>query len=390
MQAFSPEEIENYRKLFPVTRDWIYLNHAGVAPISRRVAEAVELFNREALEHGYTQAARWHKRIEEIRATCARLIGAEAGEIAFVKNTSHGLSLIARGLGLKEGDEVLISEAEFPSNVYPWMALEKSGVVLKKIPARGAELDLGHLERLITEKTRVVSLSSVQYGSGYRLPVAEIGRLCRDTGIYFMLDAIQSLGAFPLDVDRDRVDFLAADAHKWLLGHEGIGVLYVRKALIEKIEPALLGWNSVVQPLDFDRVHFELRPDAGRFEEGSHNSLSIYGLGAAVELLLEAGIPRIADRILSLTGRLIAGLQELDLELASPLLEAQRSGIVSFRLPEDPEGKALPALERRLHAERVYATVRRRGLRLSPHFYNTMEEMDRVLALIKKIRHSAS
>ncbi|KAB2839488.1 aminotransferase class V-fold PLP-dependent enzyme, partial [bacterium] len=250
MKAFSPEEIENYRKLFPVTRDWIYLNHAGVAPISRRVAEAVELFNREALEHGYTQAARWHKRIEAIRADCARLIGAEAGEIAFVKNTSHGLSLIARGLGLKEGDEVLLSEAEFPSNVYPWMALEKSGVVLKKIPARGAELDLGHLERLITERTRVVSLSSVQYGSGYRLPVAEIGRLCRDTGIHFMLDAIQSLGAFPLDVARDRVDFVAADAHKWLLGHEGIGVLYIRKALIEKIEPALLGWNSVVQPLD--------------------------------------------------------------------------------------------------------------------------------------------
>lgn len=390
MKAFSPEEIENYRKLFPVTRDWIYLNHAGVAPISRRVAEAVELFNREALEHGYTQAARWHKRIEAIRADCARLIGAEAGEIAFVKNTSHGLSLIARGLGLKEGDEVLLSEAEFPSNVYPWMALEKSGVVLKKIPARGAELDLGHLERLITERTRVVSLSSVQYGSGYRLPVAEIGRLCRDTGIHFMLDAIQSLGAFPLDVARDRVDFVAADAHKWLLGHEGIGVLYIRKALIEKIEPALLGWNSVVQPLDFDRIHFELRPDAGRFEEGSHNGLSIYGLGAAVELLLEAGVPRIAERILALTGRLIAGLQELGMELASPLNDAQRSGIVSFRLPEDPEGKALPALERRLHAEGVYATVRRRGLRLSPHFYNTMEEMDRVLALIKKIRHSAS
>ncbi|MCC7343341.1 MAG: aminotransferase class V-fold PLP-dependent enzyme [Deltaproteobacteria bacterium] len=384
MQAFTPEEIENYRKLFPVTRDWIYLNHAGVAPISRRAAEAVELFNREALEHGYTQAARWHKRIEEIRATCARLVGAEAGEMAFVKNTSHGLSLVARGLGLREGDEVLISEAEFPSNVYPWMALESSGVVLKKIPVRGAELDLSHLERLITEKTRVVSLSSVQYGSGYRLPVAEIGRLCRDTGIYFMLDAIQSLGAFPLDVVRDQVDFLAADAHKWLLGHEGIGVLYVRKALIEKIEPALLGWNSVVQPLDFDRVHFELRPDAGRFEEGSHNGLSIYGLGAAVELILEAGLDRISRRILELTGRLTAGLQELGLEITCPLSEERRSGIACFRLPGDPEGKALPSLERRLFAERVYASVRRRSLRLSPHFYNSTEEIDRVLDILKQ------
>lgn len=389
MHPFSPQEIEKYRELFPVTRQWIYLNHAGVAPISLPVAEAVELFNREALQYGYTEAGRWHKRIEEIRSSCARLIGAQTDEVAFVKNTSHGLSLVARGLRLSEGDEVLISESEFPSNVYPWMALEKDGVVLRKIPARGAELDLRHLERLITEKTRVLSLSSVQYGSGYRLPVAEIGRLCRDLGVFFMLDAIQSLGAFPVDVVRDSVDFLAADAHKWMLGHEGIGILYVRRALIEKIEPMLLGWNSVRQPLDFDRIHFELKSEADRFEEGSHNGLSIYGMGAAVDLLLEAQVPRIADRILGLTGHLIAGLEEQGLEISSSRQEATRSGIVCFRLPGDPEGKLLAALERRLFSEKIYGAVRRRSLRLSPHFYNTIDEIDRVLEILKKIRHSA-
>ena len=386
MPTFTPEETEQYRKLFPVTRDWIYFNHAGVAPISLPVAEAVEAFNREALQQGYTGAARWHKRIEAVRAEAARLIGATAGEIAFVKNTSHGISLIARGLGLREGDEVLVSEAEFPSNVYPWMALEKTGVVLKKIPVRGAELDLDLLDRLITDKTRVVSLSSVQYGSGYRLPVAEIGKLCRDLGIYFMLDAIQSLGAFPLDVVRDSVDFLAADAHKWLLGHEGIGILYVRKELAEKIEPLLLGWNSVVQPLDFDRIHFDLHPDAQRFEEGSQNGLSIYGLGAAVGLLLEVGIDRVAEQILSLTGTLVEGLRDLGMELASPTQAPQRSGIVSFRLPGDPEGRLLPDLERKLFAAGIYASVRRGGLRLSPHFYNNSEEIARVLETIKNVR----
>src|SRR5262249_51327361 len=181
-------------------RHWIYLNHAGVAPISLRVAEAVEAFNRSALDHGYTEAARWHKRFEEIREASARLIGARGEEIAFVKNTSHGLSLVARGLGLKAGDEVLISDLEFPSNVYPWLGLEKYGGRLQKLPARAAEPDVDQLEGLITEKTRILSLSSVQYGTGYRLPIAEIGRLCRGLGVYFFVDAIQSVGAFPLDV----------------------------------------------------------------------------------------------------------------------------------------------------------------------------------------------
>jgi selenocysteine lyase/cysteine desulfurase len=303
MAPLSPQDIENYRRLFPVCKNWVYLNHAAVAPISLKVAAACEAFNREALDHGYTAGPRWSKRFQEVRQRCAELLGADAGEIAFVKNTSHGLSLVARGLRWKPGDEIILGEGEFPSNIYPWMALENQGVVLKKIPLAGGELDLNRLESLITPATRLISLSSVQYGNGYRLPVAEIGRLCRDLGIYFCLDAIQSLGAFPLDAHREFVDFAAADAHKWLLGHEGVGIFYVRKELIERLEPVLLGWNSVEGALQFDRVDFRLRSTAERFEEGSHNGVSIYGLGAAVELLLEIGVERIAARILALTDR---------------------------------------------------------------------------------------
>ncbi len=382
VQTLTFEEIQKYRRLFPVCDTWAYLNHAGVAPISRRVAEAVEAFNREALYHGFTLRPKWSQRIGEVRGACARLIGASPEEIAFVKNTSHGLSLIARGLGLKEGDEVIIAEGEFPANVYPWMALERHGVLLKKIPLKNAELDLHALQELITPHTRVVSLSSVQYGNGYRLPLSEVGRLCRNAGIYFMVDAIQSLGAFPLDVHRDSIDFLAADAHKWMLGHEGIGILYVRREWIERIEPVLLGWNSVQGALQFDKIDYQLHRSAERFEEGSHNGLSIYGLGGAVDLLLEVGIDRIARRILELTDHLITGLQERGMTITNSLNPKYRSGIVTFRLPKDPEGEKLARLERHLFSKKIYTTIRRGSLRISPHFYNTEEEIHRALKKI--------
>ena len=384
MQGLDNTEVQRYRELFPVTRQWTYLNHAGVAPISLRVAEAVEAYNRQALDHGYTQGENWHKRIEGIRKSCAALIGAQPTDIAFVKNTSHGISLASRGLNLGEGDEVLISELEFPSNVYPWMALEKQGVVLKKIPASHGALDLNRLADLTTDKTKVIALSSVAYGTGYRLPLAEVGKLCRDLGIFFAVDAIQSLGAFPLDVERDGIDFLSADAHKWMLGHEGIGMIYLRKAWLERIEPLLLGWNSVVGCLNFDRIDFRLKPNAQRFEEGSLNGLSIYGMGAAVELLLEIGVERIGQRLLGLTEILLAGLREMQLPLLTPLEASLRSGIVSFRLPEDPENRKLVQLERFLYENRIYAALRAGGLRLSPHFYNTEAEMERALGMIKK------
>lgn len=384
MAGLDPSQIKHFRELFPVTRRWIYLNHAGVGPVSLRVSEAVEAYNREALEHGYTRGAAWHKRIEEIRRSCATLIGAEPGEVAFVKNTSHGISLAARGLNLGEGDEVLISELEFPSNVYPWMALEKQGVVLKKIPARDGGLDLDRLPELMTDRTKVLALSSVAYGTGYRLPLADIGKLCRDLKVFFAVDAIQSLGAFPLDVERDCIDFLSADAHKWMLGHEGIGLMYVRKDWLSRIEPALLGWNSVSGCLDFDRIDFRLKADAQRFEEGSQNGLSIYGMGGAVELLLEIGVEQIAARILGLTELLIEGLRSLGCRIRTPLEPSLRSGIVSFNLHEDPESRRLTQLERYLYENGIYTAIRAGGLRLSPHFYNTEEEMQRVLETIQK------
>lgn len=379
----SEKELKEYRYLFPVTKKWIYMNHAGVAPISLRVADAIMNYNQEALHEGYTAGPRWVTHFAKIRKHCAQLIEAKASEIAFVRNTSHGISLIARGLNLQAGDEVIVSEVEFPANLYPWMALEQRGIILKKIPCESGALQLEQLPHLITERTKVVSLSSVQYGTGYRLPVKQVGQLCRERGVYFFLDAIQSLGAFPLNAVEEYVDFLAADAHKWLLGHEGIGFLYVREELLEKIEPVLIGWNSVEGALNFDQINYQLRKTAARFEEGSHNGLSLYGLGAAVELALEVGIERIAERILKLTDQLITGLQELGLSIANPLETEQRSGIVLFALPDDPSAAALGELEKYLFSKKIYASIRKGRLRLSPHYYNTEEEIDKIIKEIK-------
>lgn len=204
-----------------------------------------------------------------------------------------------------------------------------------------------------------------------------------ERGIYFLLDAIQTLGAFPLDVQEACVDFMAADAHKWMLGHEGVGIFYVRRELLPVLEPVLLGWNSVKYPHQFDTIHFELAPDARRFEEGSANGLSIYGMGAALELLLQIGVPKIAARILKLSDLLIQGLQALGCKITCPLERPFRSGIVTFKLPDEDRQK-LDDLEKFLLDEKVYASIRRDCLRFSPHFYNSEEEMKDVVNLVEK------
>lgn len=383
MPPLSEKELEEYRYLFPVTKKHIYFNHAGVAPISLRVADAVNLYNQDSLHNGYTAAAAWEKHFSVVRRDCATLIGAEPQEVAFVKSTSHGISLVAGGLNLQAGDEVILSESEFPSNVYPWMAQEKRGIRLKKIPEENGELRIDRLDDLVTPRTKVVALSWVQYGSGYRLPLEKVGAWCRDRGIYFFVDAIQGLGAFPLDVQKAKIDFLAADAHKWILGHEGIGIFYARKDLIPQIEPLLLGWNSVENPWDFDHYDFRLAEDARRFEEGSPNGLSIYGLGAAVRLLLEIGVARISERVLALTDQLQKAMLALGMLPRHSQNPEHRSGIVSFNFPSSEASNNLAELHRHLLKEKIFCSVRRGGLRFSPHFYNSEAEIQKTADAVR-------
>jgi selenocysteine lyase/cysteine desulfurase len=368
---------ERTRSFFPVTKTLAYLNHAGVAPISTRVAEALARYSAEAVERGAFDYRRYDSEIERVRERAARLIGAGPDEIAFAKNTSEGLGMVACGLDWQRGDRIVTCDLEFPSNVYAWWSLRPRGVETVLLRSRDGRLPLESVEEALRHppRTRLLALSSVEFGSGARNDLPALGRLCRERGVLFCVDAIQSLGCFPLDVEECHVDFLAADGHKWLLSVEGCGLFFCRRALLAQLAPRVIGWRSVTNNLDFETYHFDLQPGAGRFEEGTPNTPGIYALGAAIDLLLELGVDAIGRRVLELTDRLCALLMARGAEIASPRAAGQASGIVAFRLPDEAPGKTAA----RLRAAGVFVVARRGCVRASPHFYNSPEDLDRLI-----------
>lgn len=362
--------LESYRQEFPVIQRYIYLDHSGVAPMSLRIKSAIERFLAESAEGGAFHYPKWAQRISEIRNTCARLINAGPDEIAFVKSTSHGLSIVAEGLDWKPGDNVLIYEKEFPSNIYPWQNLKRKGVEVKIIPSREGRILVDDIEQLIDSKTKLLAISSVQFSNGFRVDLKEAGKLCRKKGVLLCVDAIQSLGVIPMDVKEYNVDFLSADAHKWLLGPEGIGIFYCRRGFAERLSPPLIGWKCVQSEFDFDHPDFCLKTDALRFEEGSMNLLGIFGFGAAVDLLLEVGIQHIETRVLGLGDIIIREAEQRGYLVRTPKERSERGGNVTF------SGNFDPAETRdRLREKRIMVNSRGGGLRVSPHFYNTEEEV---------------
>lgn len=364
---------QEMRRLFPVTKKLVYLNHAGVSPISKPVKAAVDRFVKGYLDRGFTAAREWHAEEKEARGNAARLIGAQPDEIAFVANTSHGLSLVAAGLDWRAGDNLLVPDCEFPANLYPWLSLKKKGVEARLIPSRAGRPNVEELKRMADRRTRLLAISSVQYGSGWRAPLEELGAWCRSRGILFCVDGIQSLGAIEMDVEKFRIDFLAADGHKWLLGPEGTGFFYCSGRAESQIAPSHFGWNSVADPLDFDHPHFDRpRRDAKKFEPGSNNLLGIHALNAALGLLLSIGIAQIQARLFELGDRLVAELLRgwPQARVVSPLSPAERSGIIAVETPGDPQALAAWLLEKG-----VFVSSRRGWLRFSPHAYNTPQEL---------------
>jgi cysteine desulfurase/selenocysteine lyase len=368
------------RSWFPVTGELAYLNHAGVAPISTRVESALQRYAFEATRRGALRYARFYDaEVERVRERAALLLGARADEVAFVKNTTEGLGIVASGLDWRRGDQVVVCDLEYPSNVYPWWHLRDRGVETLMLRTRGGYLSLDRLEEALQHpRTRLLSISSVEFGSGARNDLEGIGRLCRDRGVLFCVDAIQSLGCFPLDVERCGIDFLSADGHKWLLSVEGCGVFYCARRALDRITPRIVGWRSVTENWNFDAYHLRLQPGAGRFEEGTTNTPGIFGLGAAIDLLLEVGVEDVGRRVLALTDRLVRGLRERDARVLSPRTEGRASGIVSFTVP----GEAPEETARRLVERGVFVVARRGGVRASPHFYNSEEEIDRLVGAL--------
>ena len=368
--------LTKYRPMFPVTEEYAYLNHAATAPYSVPMARAMDDFIANRHRRGGLDTQKWEDRLEEVRGLVAQLIAADPEEIAFTSNTSHSLNIVASGIDWREGDNLIGAETEFTANVYPWLNLQRLGVEVRFAPARDNRILVEDIAALMDERTRLVALSFVEFATGFRNDLRAIGQLCRERGIYFCVDGIQGLGALDLKVTQSPIDFLATGAAKWLMGPIGAGFLYCRRALIERLVPIRVGWWGVVDRDDFFRYDSPLRDDARRFEEGSLNFLGIHGLGASLGLLLEAGIPRIAERVLSLTDYLIAGLQERGYNITTPIASPQeRSGIVCFNHPQHD----LDDLEQRLRKAKVIISKRGQAIRVSPHFYNDETDIDQLL-----------
>ena len=362
---------------FPVCADKVYLAHAGVSPVPACVTRAVTAF---ATSGGLDdQEVGLAELLRETRTRAAALLGGDIGEVALIGPTTAGLSAVAAGLDWQAGDEVLIYQDDFPVNVYPWLALEARGVTVRRLqtPALG-QITPELVAEQLTDQTRLVALASCHFVSGWRIDHDSIGRLLRERDILFCLDAIQTLGAFPTTVEH--VDFLAADAHKWLLGPCAAGVFYVRRDLQDRLAPQAFGWNNVRCPDYIAQEQMNLRTDARRYEAGSFNILGIAGLNAALGMLLDVGIDNIAADLAAKRAWLVNALQEKGYEVFHP---DTTSGITSCWR----KGTDMKALGEKLAAKNIIASVRgdRSGqdyLRFSPHFYNSSLELERAVELL--------
>jgi cysteine desulfurase / selenocysteine lyase len=365
---------EQYADQFPVRERLIYLNHAAVAPLSRRASGAMQELVQDCTEFGSLHYDQWMAVYEKLRPAAARLIGADRSEIALVKNTSEGIATIATGLDWKPGDRVVAFQEEFPANFFPWKRLEQRGVAVTWLSIHDG------LDRIAVASrgARLLAISFVQYLGGYRAPLAAIGDICRHNGCIYVVDAIQGLGAFPIDVKAWGVHALAADGHKWLLGPEGCGILYIDRELQERVEPVEFGWTNVAQYADYGSRDLTLRPDAGRYECGTLNTVGCFGLLAAIEFLLEIGVERIAPAVQGLADRLAKGVESKDYQLMEERTPDTGAGIVSFRKTGWEAGEIV----RRLRAAGIATAPRNGWVRASPHFYISPAEIDQVLEIL--------
>lgn len=371
----NPDPIaESLREQFPVWAKGLYLNHAAIAPWPRCAAEAVQAFAAENAERGPVAYAECIRRTAELRGGLARLTGAAgADDIALLKNTTEGISAVAWGLDWRAGDNLVLPRDEFPSNRLPWLAQRARGVEVREVDIRAAPDAETALIDCMDPRTRLLSVSSVQWSDGFRLDLQRLGDACHKRGALFFVDAIQHLGALPIDAVACRIDYLAADAHKWLLGPEGVAVFYSSPQARPLLQLLQQGWHMVDDAWDFQRRDWTPAASARRFEAGSPNSLGQTALHASLGLLLAQGMEAVGDRVLANTEHLFARLGALPgVRLLSRTDPARRSGIVSFTAEAVPS----PDLHRRLSQAGVVCALRGGGIRLSPHFYQGEDKVE--------------
>lgn len=364
---------------FPRRKDSIYLNHAGVAPWPKRTGQAVKRFADENVALGPTRYDQWLVVEQRLRRRLRELINAPGDDdIALLKNTSEGLSTVAYGLPWQADDNIVTSDQEFPSNRIVWESLGDSGVELRQARLSDGATPEDALFDRVDAHTRLLTISSVQYATGLRMDLERIGAFCRERGILFCVDAIQSAGALRLDVQAAHIDFAVADGHKWMLGPEGVALFYVREAVRDSLRLNQYGWHMVEAYGDYDRSDWEPARSARRFECGSPNLLGIHGLEASLSLLHEAGMDTVEREVLKRSDYLTENIMNNNqLTLLSPTDGPRRSGIVTFRRSDAESGR----LYESLRAQGIYCARRGGGIRFSPHFYTPLDDLQRALEM---------
>lgn len=368
---------------FPQIEGLRYLNHAAVAPWPRRATDAVKRFAQENMSVGARDYPQWLKVETSLRGRLARLLNAPStADIALVKNTSEALSFVAFGLDWKTGDQIVISDEEFPSNRVVWEALQPQGVEVKRVSLKGADPEAALLAAC-GPKVRLMAISAVQYASGLRLDLPRLGEGCEQRGVLLCIDAIQQLGALPFDVQQNRCAFAMADGHKWLLGPEGLGVFYCRGDLRARLKLHEYGWHMLEHAGDYDREDWEPARSARRFECGSPNMLATMALEASLSLLEEVGMEKVEQGLSERIDHLQRELSAMQgVKLLSPVEPLRRAGILTFRI----DGWDNQALFERLKSEQIVCAQRGGGIRLSPHFYTRAEIIEQTLSIIRNMK----
>lgn len=364
---------------FPVAERYTYLNHAALGPLPRRTADTIAQLAHDFRDKGVLAEAKWFGSIARTRALMAQLLNTSTDEIAFTKNTSQGLSIVAASMPWQRGDVIVTVRGEFPANVYPWQALQQHGVTVRFVQPRNGRICLNDLDVALAG-ARFLAISWVQYSTGFRIDLDAVSKLCAQRGVLLCLDAIQGVGALPIDLRATPVDFCAFGAHKWLLAPQGVGVLYVNQRVRDLLQPANVGWLGV-DWRDYTEFDYEtpLFDSAARYEEGTRSLVGITGLEQSVGLLLEIGPEQIEQHLHTLTDYLIHHLMTSGFRVLTPLEPEHRSGIVTFCHPQRSAQELFDALR----AARIVCAVREGGVRVSPHLYNTRADVDAVLEALQ-------
>lgn len=371
-------DIHQIRRMFPITRGKVFLNHSAYSPLPQPVADVMRKYNDDLCRFEIDDS-----KYSLGQEFFAKLTGSEKDEIALVPNTSTGLNIVVNMLDYSRGSNVVTTDLEYPSVVYPWLK-KKLGIQVRYVKNVGGKVLVGDVEKAVDDRTAAITISHVEYVNGFRHNLRSLAEIAHEHGAYLVVDGIQSLGAMPVDVRRDSVDFLTASCYKWMLGPAGAGYLYVCKELVEKLEPPFIGWASV-KPEVFETIDFwdiwqlQLSETASRFEVGCPSFISFVGAAAALQLLLDVSIDRIQKRVLGLTESLMDSVRNLGFHLTTPEDRERRSGIVHFLVDRPQE------MTERLRKKGIIISARSNGLRVAPHFYNTEEEIDRLIKELKSL-----